>query len=158
MNDLYIGIDPGASGAICALVPVTNDIAFMQPPYDRNTYARILACEDVCNVRIIMIEHVSSIPGASAGSNFKFGYNTGQVNTIAEITGIGTDLVRPKAWQKKIGVTKKGPAIKKEVASIAHRLYPDAELYGPRGGLLDGRSDALMIAHFAFLKYNQVTK
>ena len=36
--------------------------------------------------------------------------------------------------------------IKKEVADIASRLYPKAELHGPKGGLLDGRSDALMIA------------
>ena len=153
MDDLFIGIDPGASGAICALVPATKGIAFLQPPYDKNTYDKIMATQSAHNIRIIMIEQVSPIRGASAGSNFKFGYNTGQINAIAEITGIGVDLVRPKAWHKKIGMIKKQPHIKKEVAAIAHRLYPDAELYGPRGGLLDGRSDALMIAHFAFLKY-----
>jgi len=61
--------------------------------------------------------------------------------------------VQPKKWQKTIGVTKKGKEIKKEVASICSRLYPDAEIYGPKGGLLDGKSDALMIAHYAFLNY-----
>lgn len=59
------------------------------------------------------------------------------------------DRVTPKKWQKFIGVTAKGDAIKKNVAEIAARLYPNAQLHGPRGGLLDGRSDALMIAHYA---------
>lgn len=153
MDDLYIGIDPGASGAVCALVPTTKQVSFLTPPYDKETYTKIMGLTYNYEVRIIMIEQVSPIKGASAGSNFKFGYNTGQINAIAEITGIGVDLVRPKAWHKKVGMTKKGNQIKKEVASIAHRLYPHAELYGSRGGLLDGKSDALMIAHFAFLKY-----
>ena len=35
-------------------------------------------------------------------------------------------------------------------AEIMSELYPEHKhlLYGPRGGLLDGRSDALAIAHF----------
>ena len=56
--------------------------------------------------------------------------------------------VTPKVWQKYIGVTAKGKAIKKQVAKIAQYLYPQAELHGKRGGLLDGRSDALMIAYY----------
>ena len=54
----------------------------------------------------------------------------------------------PKIWQKYVRVTVKGKAIKKEVAKIAQGLYPNAELHGKRGGLLDGRADALMIAHY----------
>lgn len=42
---------------------------------------------------------------------------------------------------------------KKTVAAKALQLYPDAELHGPKGGLLDGRADALMIAHFLTIKY-----
>ena len=38
--------------------------------------------------------------------------------------------------------------MKKQVAEIAQSLYPTAELHGKRGGLLDGRADALMIAHY----------
>ena len=42
---------------------------------------------------------------------------------------------------------------KKHVASIAMQLYPKANLSGPKGGLLDGRADALMIAHYLSIKY-----
>lgn len=101
------------------------------------------------NLRIIMIEDVHSILGMSAKSNFSFGRNVEKVNLISAMAKVSVDLVQPKKWQKFIGVKEKGPAIKKEVASIAARLYPTASLFGPKGGLLDGRSDALMIAHYA---------
>ena len=35
------------------------------------------------------------------------------------------------------------------------KLYPTAELYGNKGGLRDGRSDALGLAHFIRLKYGR---
>ena len=85
----------------------------------------------------------------SAKSNFGFGRNLGTVLTIAELlTGNSPSTVTPKIWQKYIGVTVKGKAIKQEVAKIATKLYPTASLHGKRGGLLDGRADALMIAHY----------
>ena len=66
-------------------------------------------------------------------------------------------MVTPKTWQKACGIAfkpKSAPAEKKRVvAAKAHQLYPSAALHGPRGGLLDGRSDALMIAHHMMLKY-----
>jgi hypothetical protein len=50
------------------------------------------------------------------------------------------------------------PADKKKfVASIALQLYPKAPLFGPKGGLLDGRADALMIAHYLSIKYGTQT-
>ncbi len=100
------------------------------------------------NLRCIIIEDVHSLPGMSAKSNFSFGRNVERVNLLAELSGVRVELIQPKKWQKFIGVKETGPAIKKEVAAIAKRLYPDASLFGPKGGLLDGRSDALMIAHY----------
>ena len=31
---------------------------------------------------------------------------------------------------------------------IAKKLYPNVEIHGKRGGLLDGRSDACMVAYY----------
>jgi hypothetical protein len=107
---------------------------------------------------MIGIEDVHAIQGTSAGSNFKFGFNFGMVCAIAEATCIGVELVRPREWQRTAKLpTRKaagGPAgLKQAIAATASRLYPSAELYGPRGGLLDGRADALMIAHHMFNTY-----
>ena len=104
---------------------------------------------------VIMIEDVHSIFGASAKSNFNFGYNTGVVNALAMATGESVDRVQPKKWQKALGVKSKGKAIKGEVASICDRLYPKTSVRGPRGGLLDGLSDSLLISHYAYLNYKR---
>ena len=145
------GIDPGATGAICVLD--SHDpahVALLDLKKDSNT--------DIYNwlhsqLRFrgseIWVEDIHSMHGMSAKSNFSFGKNLGIVTTIAELLkGIPPKTVTPKVWQKYIGVTAKGKPIKKQVAKIAQGLYPTAELHGKRGGLLDGRSDALMIAHY----------
>lgn len=105
------------------------------------------------NLPVIMLEKVHAIQGTSAGSNFNFGYNTGGISWLSDAVGCGVDHVTPKTWQKYLGVTKKGKAIKKNVAELIERLYPHANIRGPRGGLLDGRSDALAVAHFAAHKW-----
>ena len=145
------GIDPGATGAICVLD--SHDpahVALLDLKKHSNT--------DIYNwlhsqLRFrgseIWIEDIHSMHGMSAKSNFSFGKNLGIVTTIAELMiGHLPKTVTPKIWQKYIGVTAKGKAIKQQVAKIAQYLYPQAELHGKRGGLLDGRSDALMIAYY----------
>ena len=93
--------------------------------------------------------------GMSAKSNFGFGKNLGIVTAIAEIASATVSTVTPKIWQKYIGVTAKGKTIKKEVAKIAQGFYPNVELHGKRGGLLDGRADALMIAHYGLKHWEE---
>ena len=145
------GIDPGATGAICVLD--SHDpahVALLDLKKHSNT--------DIYNwlhsqLRFrgseIWVEDIHSMHGMSARSNFSFGKNLGIVTTIAELmVGHLPKTVTPKIWQKYIGVTAKGKAVKKQVAKIAQYLYPQAELHGKRGGLLDGRSDALMIAYY----------
>jgi len=73
------------------------------------------------------------------------------LNSLINHQRVQVELIQPKVWQKEIGVQATGKAIKQAVATIAHGLYPHAELYGPRGGLMDGRADALMIAHYLYI-------
>lgn len=157
METAYIGIDPGAKGAFCLLIPTTKQVAFKsttQKPVDLLMW--IYQVQAQYELRTIVIEDVHSIYGTSANSNFNFGFNVGTVNAIAQCSGNSVDRVTPKTWQKKLGVKKKGKAIKAEVAEICERLYPTVNVRGARGGLLDGLSDSLLIAHFAYLKYNQI--
>ena len=157
-----LGIDPGSSGAYCLLFPASRDVIFKPTSNDPvDTYAWLEWIKNNNNLAICMIEEVHAIQGSSAKATFNFGGNVREVNLIPRLVQIPIDKVRPKEWQKFIGLVTpthlSGPAnaskrktyIKKEVATIASRLYPTAELKGPKGGLLDGRSDALMIAHYA---------
>jgi len=152
---MFVGIDPGAKGSLCALDPNTKSITFLstlQTPHLIYDWLNALS-----PIRMLAIEEVHSIYGTSAGSNFKFGFNVGMLHGIVGATRIGMDTVQPKIWQKQTGVQFRPKMTmaqkKKTVAAKAIQLYPDAELYGPKGGLLDGRADALMIAHFLTIKY-----
>ena len=148
-----IAADPGAKGAICALGS-DKSIAFID--YTENTLelAKWLENYSPTNVKMAAIEDVHSISGMSAKSNFIFGKNTGILHGLLRGLGYSLDLVQPKVWQKTIGVKTKGKDIKKEVASIITRLYPFCEIYTPRKRLLDGRSDALALAHHLSIKYS----
>ena len=143
------GIDPGANGAIAVLDSLNPDSVAL---LDLNKCTIYAATEWLRNHKIesIWLESVHSLYGMSAKSNFGFGRNFGIALAIANLGTSGSDVqqVTPKVWQKYIGVTVKGKAIKKDVAALAHKLYPKASLYGAKGGLLDGRADALMIAHY----------
>ena len=153
------GIDPGVNGAIAVLDSENPDSVELLD-LKKNTIFEVF---DWMEGEIssfspgeIWIEDIHSMYGMSAKSNFGFGKNLGIVTAIAEIfqgeapkkAKITIRTVTPKIWQKYVGVTTKGKAIKQQVSKIAQYLYPQAELHGKRGGLLDGRSDALMIAYY----------
>ena len=145
------GIDPGANGAI-AILDSKNPDSVALLDLKKTTINNIhtwLHSQLRFRGSEIWIEDIHSMHGMSAKSNFGFGRNLGSILAIIELLkGIPPKTVTPKVWQKYVGVTTKGKAIKKQVAQIASGLYPKAELHGKRGGLLDGRSDALMIAHY----------
>ncbi|GAA3953591.1 hypothetical protein GCM10022278_10530 [Allohahella marinimesophila] len=67
-------------------------------------------------------------------------------------------MVRPQDWQAMFGLAtgeKDKSRKKQQIADKALELYPAANLYGPKGGLKDGRSDALLIARYAALMTEQ---
>ena len=143
------GIDPGATGAICVLD--SHDPAHVAlldlaktTTFDASQWLHAQKPD------IVWIENIHGFPGMTAKSNFGMGRGVGKAHAIAEIATHGQEakLVVAQVWQKFIGVTAKDKWIKKEVAQIATKLYPKANIRGKRGGLLDGRSDALMIAHY----------
>ena len=156
------GIDPGATGAICVLDshdPAHVALLDLKKNTISDTYYWLkdeLGLQNKDKTAEIWVEDIHSMYGMSAKSNFGFGRNLGVVTAVAEIVKgtlhgmsvITIKTVTPKVWQKYIGVTAKGKAIKQQVSKIAQYLYPQAELHGKRGGLLDGRSDALMIAYY----------
>ena len=60
--------------------------------------------------------------------------------------------VAPRTWQK--GVIAKAQDKKPSVAA-AGRLFPNAPLFGPKGGAKDGRADALLIAYYCLRQYTK---
>lgn len=164
-TNLILACDPGAQGNFCLLDPIGKRTKFMDNSADLvKLFKWLTQLSSLNDIKHITIEDVHSLYGMSAKSNFTFGWNVGVVNTIPLISGLEIVHVQPKVWQKEVGVypvvielmssdpkLKRNKAIKLAVADRCKTLYPDAVIYTPRGRLLDGRSDALMMAHWTYL-------
>lgn len=160
-----LACDPGAKGNFCILDPVLKKTKFKDNSMDLfRLYRWLERLHLELRIDHITIEDVHSLFGMSAKSNFSFGWNVGVVNSLPIVCGLEIVHVQPKVWQKAVGVypivdklmganpkLKRNKAIKLAVADRCNQLYPDAKIRGLRGGLLDGRSDALMMAHWTFL-------
>ena len=148
---IYIGIDPGAKGCMCLID--NGKPAFMD--FDLKEYSSTLkAFHDICNTELMVaVEKVHAMPGQGVSSSFSFGQRLGELEGMLTALQIPYELVAPKDWQKACGIPAKSD--KKGIASVIQKLYPTAELYGNKGGLRDGRSDSLGLAHFIRLKYGR---
>lgn len=154
----YLGIDPGSRGALCSLNPLTGVTEFIDLTAKDVDIHEWLVFQRV-HIARCALEDVHSLPGMAAKSNFGFGKQVGRIQTLLNIMSIEFILVQPKQWQQACDIPPRkelpeGADLKVFVAQKAQGLYPNAALHGPRGGLLDGRSDALMLAHYLTLYPN----
>jgi crossover junction endodeoxyribonuclease RuvC len=146
-SNIYIGIDPGQKGAIAVIE--NDDIHHVVQWVDMKHVAmHIRVISRLASVKAFYaIEKVGARPGQGVTSMFTFGTNYGFYQGLLHGNGIHDyELVQPKVWQ--LGIPKADDDIKKSVYLEAKRLYPGVKYKGPRGGLLDGVSDAVMIAHW----------
>lgn len=139
----FAGIDPGKTGAVAV---IDND-ANLWSIYDAGNTS-FWHSDDT--PALVALEKVHSMPKQGVASSFKFGEQFGWWRGWLEANGISYILVTPRRWQKAVldGIPAKGKA-KDAVWEFARRRWPDAELIGPRGRRLYGRSDALCLAEYA---------
>jgi len=158
-QECYIGVDPGARGSICMLWPGAS-IAFC----DTKQLPAYICCGLTSireNVVRACMEKNHAIYGSAAKSTWGFGYNTGILMGIFLVADYTVELITPKIWQAHLGIKEKDSKLrKKATAEKVTELYKDLlpktnGLYGPQGGLLDGRSDALAIAHYAYTTHGE---
>lgn len=169
---LHVAIDPGATGAVCILAP-DGRVEFRDTPTiavksgkkiknepDEPAMVAIMSAikgntASLGLSLLVTIEKVNAMPSIAgkrsmgATSAFSFGMGYGMWRMCCAALGIPYRLVHPATWKKAVlaGTPKSDGA----EAIVAGQLYPDvaAELRGPRGGIRDGRVDALLIGHYA---------
>ena len=148
-HNLFIGIDPGANGAVAVISREQEIILLQDYPGNEVAAANLLRGVSEQNV-FAAIEKAQAMPKQGVRSMFKFGTNYGVWKGILATLGIPFREITPRTWQK--GVIAKAQDKKPAVAAAA-RMFPKAELYGPRGGKKDGRADALLIADWCRRQY-----
>ena len=142
---VYMGIDPGQTGAVAVIgngiVPVTFDW-----PGDEIVLAEIMRnLVSIYDVRLCALELVSAMPKQGVSSMFKFGSNWGIWRGILASLQIPFIMVRPQEWQKGL-VPHKSEGTQKPSLAVARRMFPDADLHLQKH---HGRADALLLAYYA---------
>lgn len=116
---IWIGIDPGAKGAMALLADDTKPMII---PYETGDYIWALKClADDC---ICCIEAVHSITGQGIASSFKFGQTYGWLLGMLDAIGIPYQPITPQKWKKEFGLTSD----KAQSVEVCKRLFPDVNL------------------------------
>ena len=139
---IYIGIDPGKSGALAV---ISDDGAVSVVPFDTDTYVATLRY--VPGQTRAVLEHVTAMPKQGVTSMFHFGENFGYIKGLLEANGIPYELVRPQKWKKEFGIT----GDKNSSIAVCKRLFPGVSLRRTERCRKDddGMAEALLMAEYA---------
>lgn len=99
-------------------------------------------------IGLVAIEDVHIMPGDSKRSGASFMRHLGAWHAILELSGLPWVTVRPQTWMKGL-VPAKQTRTDKPSVGVVQRMFPGVDLAGPRGGVKDGRADAVLIALWA---------
>lgn len=155
---IYLGVDPGAAGAIAALDDNGHIISIIDMPtvkvrVGKTDRARVSASMlaqlfemDVHAVQMVVLERVGGMTGQSCSAAFTFGYGCGMVEGVLAALRMPVALVTPQAWKKSAGLA----ADKGAARECAMRLWPShAHMFARVKD--DGRAEAALIARHGWL-------
>ena len=164
---VHIGIDPGYQGAVAAILQhnpdaqpqaVVVDTPVVKVKKGRTTRSmynetemRRLLVDLVRNATtvVIALENTNGRPGQAVNAVWAQAMGIGLWRGILVGLALPYQEVWPQVWKKEI---LRGVGDGKAASYIpAARLFPGVakELQGARGGVLDGRCDAICIAEYA---------
>lgn len=146
---IYLGIDPGKSGALAYIMPdgMVNAVSFDEEQYLFVIRKIAEYCERKKERAVCCLEHVSAMPGQGVTSMFSFGQNFGWIQGLLQAFGISYELVRPQKWKREYSIT----GDKNTSIAVCKRLFPEQSLY-PSSRCRkesDGLAEALLMAEFA---------
>ena len=136
-HTVYLGIDPGASGAIVALEIGGEVLATIKNSETPTDIADWLA-EQVANKRAYaMIEKVHAMPKQGVSSTFKFGTSYGFLLGLLVANKIQWREVTPQVWQREMHCLSQGDK---------NRTKQAAQARFPLQKVTHAIADALLIA------------
>ena len=155
---IYIGIDPGLSGAIAVFDMEKGHLSIIDMPVvevvRNGKKKRELSPAMLANVLSLIekpstavVERVGAMRGQGLSSTFSFGRSLGCIEGALAALQIPVTLVSPQAWQKACSVRggKDGSRLR------AAEIFPNfAGLFARKKD--DGRADAACMAWFAATK------
>jgi crossover junction endodeoxyribonuclease RuvC len=148
MDTVYVGIDPGRSGAIAVLYPDGAADAWDMPGDEReiaDCLRDISILAALADQKVMAaLEKVGAMPGQGVTSMFTFGQSVGVIKGCLAALRIPMLLVTPQRWQKIVFDSAAKPTDRKAASLyLARRMFPTVKLNLKKD---HGKADALLIA------------
>ena len=160
MNKFYIGIDPGAKGAITVLNEQGKCIEWFDMPTTDDKYLdKITEWLDkkVDKEVHVMMENVHALPMESTVAGFSFGKNVGKAEllALAMATVKPPHKVTPKSWKAFFNLRrfKEETKLEYKKRSINRAKMEFPEMSDVLITSKDGRAEALLLAKYCLEKY-----
>lgn len=151
---IYLGIDPGKTGAIAAMDAQANVVYCADTPEIRYISLALIEIYKISSDIKGAIEHVHAMPGQGVSSMFTFGSMFGAAQATLATLKIPYLLVQPREWQKRVVPPVEDRKARKEASRrVAIQRYGNSEEYLKRKKD-DGRADAMHLADYARRYYS----
>ena len=144
-HKLFIGIDPGKSGAIAFIDYSTGESwSFNLKCTDKDIAEGVrdalFTQEGGAADAFAVIEKVHSSPQMGVKSAFSFGQSFGKLEMVLNCFGVKFEYVSPSKWQGDMKCRTKGD--KNITKAAAQRLFPEIKI-------THANADALLLAEYA---------
>ena len=157
---IYLGIDPGITGAIGVLFPYEEQAVYDLPVMqnvraaekgrkrmhlDPGDLTELLSIFDPRECRVVVEYTQAGMKGALA--NYSLGHSSGVIMGVLSSLGFTYDMVRPQEWKKEFKLLKKGKEKrdKDESRLCAVALFPTLALTRKKD---HGRAEAILLAEW----------
>ena len=149
----FIGIDPGRQGAFAVL---DGNVLIVDMPETTARGIDLIMVSDIMDAfdpdeTLVGLESNTARPGEVPDYAMRFGWQTGNLEALLYARGFKVRLIAPQLWTGRMGIPGKDHfGSIEQRAAMCDELYPAAStlIRGPKGGLKDGRIDALLIAEW----------
>lgn len=138
---MIAAIDPGAKGAI-AIIDGEKIIEICDLSKEPEKIINSMLI--TYGVKRVVVEMVGVMPHDSKTASFSFGENVGRILAACALSGASVTRVKPRSWQSWCKIYGSGNT-KKLGFDLVKKVYGSEMFLGPRGGLKDGRVDAVLI-------------
>ncbi len=143
---VWIGIDPGASGAM-ALIDEDGNVGVYDWMDELKMFGIIGMWDLMYDIVAVAVEKQKVMRHDGKKSATTYQQHVGAWLCLVKLAGFEPLLVEPRTWMKRRIRQKQTPSDKPSLDYVELK-YPNVDLEGPMGGLKDGRSDAVCIAEW----------
>ena len=149
-NVMYLGIDPGVSGAVATSEGWVESLPILGEARKRRLDAvgldEMMLYDDA--IPLCVIERQNPRPGEGVSSTMTSGIIYGGLIAWLQLSSIPYIEALPSQWKRHLGLSGKD---KEAFVTMALSLYPSARssITGPRGGKNHNIAEALLLATYA---------